>query len=122
GLDASAITTGIIDQDRLPVGNGAGFIAYFHVPTTTSNTWTDMPSAETELLATSSKRQQLDTLSVTQLRLNFRVQGAGSTNAKCYARYTLDDGTNWVTITGGDVSLATPSGSKAGAYVSIPGA
>jgi hypothetical protein len=122
GLDASIITRGTISQDRLPTQGGGVVNFPYHVATSASSTWTNMPQAEDELLGTPSKRLMLDTSLYTQMWMTMRVQGSSnSANTPiCYPRFSLNDST-WTTVTGISISLST-SGTKGAAsgYVPIP--
>ncbi len=119
GFDASAIVSGTFDVARMPPTGWA--IVQFHVPETQSYNWV-LPVIETELINTASKRVNLDTRGMTQVQLKFRVQGANTSvnSPRCYAKYSLNDST-FTAITGGDVSLSV-SGTKAGAWATVPAA
>lgn len=84
-------------------------------------TWTDMPSALTELLGVTQRRAHLDLSLMKMVRINVIVTVQGASGAKLFPQYSTDSGSNWSNFhaTAADVVIDS-GGTKLGAWAAIP--
>lgn len=82
-------------------------------------TWSNMPSALTEIFGTVHRRIRLSLTDAHKARLTARVSTLGSANAVILAQYSLDEST-WFTLTP-DLALGGGVvGTRASAWGTIP--
>jgi hypothetical protein len=86
----------------------------------TAQTWTNMPSVQTELFGTTWGRRQADLASMTQFRIIVNQSSAAFAGATFRAEFSVDGGANWSNLeaagTGADLDVGTGTGLKVGAW------
>lgn len=89
-----------------------------------STTLTSAPAALQEITNTAIRRDKCDLTGMAQVRLVARVSTVGVAGCELRAQYSTDE-SSWVYLdgsTGPAISLATPTGTKASAWATLPDA
>ena len=81
-------------------------------------TWTNMPTAATELFGNVHRRAKVHLVDVDQVRLVARVSTAGATNAVIRAQYSTDESA-WNTLTT-DLGINGTASTRASAWQACP--
>jgi len=110
-----------------PSGGGGGTIPVSYTFVGGATTWTNKPSALTELIGNVNRRQTIDLTNATQFRIILDVQTAGVNSSSVIGvQYSTDGGTTWNGLDNGTagsnstVTLAdNPTGSKVSAWTNL---
>jgi hypothetical protein len=92
-----------------------------HIPINTGNvTWSNQPSAATELFGNVHRRTKADLTNSTQVRLVARVSTIGAADAIIYAEYSTDEN-SWSAL-GNTLAIGGGSaGTRAATWLDVPG-
>lgn len=117
-FEASGITTATTRTLTVPDASGTialtsdlfhGLHIQFITFQTAGLTWTNMPAAATEILASTGYRQYIDTTGMDQVKLGVGMALGGHTTAIVYLEYSTNNGSSWnaaVTSNADQVSIA----------------